>query len=386
MFARILLKSLKNRRSRVLVAILAVLLGASLVAALTSLSLDTGSKAGKELRAYGANITLTPKAAMAETGLGGMEFGDVKEERYLSERDLAVLQTGETGQDIVNYAPYLHGIVEAQGQRLVLAGVWFDRVQQISPWWKVTGQWAVNNDPSATMIGVNAAARLKLQPGDKLSMRSGPNAKDLVVKGLVETGGQEDNQVFVPLVTAQSLLDKPGRVGAVQISAMVNRRPLENIASDIEKRIPGSAAKPVGQIAEAEATILDKIRLLMGLVAVLVLIAAGLAVGSTMTTSVLERTKEIGLMKSLGARKQRIAAIFLGEAAAVGLLGGVLGYGIGMVLAQLIGWTVFGSSVSPRWLAIPATLGIALAVALLASIIPVRRAVSIDPIFTLRGE
>jgi putative ABC transport system permease protein len=107
---------------------------------------------------------------------------------------------------------------------------------------------------------------------------------------------------------------------------------------------------------------------------------------TTMVTSVIERQKEIGLMKSVGAENKKIISLFLSEATIIGIIGGVLGYLIGILLAQFIGFSVFSMSITPRFEVIPISIGISVGVALLASILPVRRAVSIEPAIVLRGE
>lgn len=391
MFLRIVLGSLRHRAMRVGVAALAVLMGASLVAALASLSLDVGSKAGRELRAYGANLVVTPRTAAAQAGVGGMEFGTVQEERYLEESALAALE-GWEGGELMGYAPYLAGAVQAGERRVALVGVHFDRVRVLRPWWAVEGGWpeGVGGTTAASeapgMVGSRAAEQLGLQVGDALQVRYGAQTLSVRVRGIVETGGQEDSQIFVPLPAAQLLLDKPGLVGSVEVSAATDRRPLQAIAEELERRLPGSRARVVGQIADAEAATLEKVRLLVGLVAALVLLASGLAVASTMAASVMERTREIGLMKALGARDGRIALLLLAEAAAIAFLGGGPGFAFGLGLAQFIGRAVFGAGIAPNPVAAPLTLAVALGVCLVASALPVRRALSVDPAVTLRGE
>ena len=107
---------------------------------------------------------------------------------------------------------------------------------------------------------------------------------------------------------------------------------------------------------------------------------------TTMTTSVIERKKEIGLMKSVGAENRKIVSLFLSEAALIGIIGGFLGYIIGIILSQFIGISVFSTSISPRLEVIPIAIGISIGVSLLASILPVRKAVAVEPAVVLRGE
>ena len=165
MLLRIVARSLKNRKMRVAVTVFAVLLGGSLVSALTNLSLDVGSKVGKELRAYGANVLVSPKTAVAQTGLGSMEFGTVAQERYLAEKELAAIKSGDEAEEVVAYAPYLYAAAYVGGKKVVLAGVDFRAVQDTSPWWRVTGNWATEGTGLvSSMVGLNVARELNLAP------------------------------------------------------------------------------------------------------------------------------------------------------------------------------------------------------------------------------
>jgi putative ABC transport system permease protein len=105
-----------------------------------------------------------------------------------------------------------------------------------------------------------------------------------------------------------------------------------------------------------------------------------------MTTSVIERRKEIGLMKSIGAQNQKIVTLFLLETIFIGIIGGILGYMIGVILSQFIGISVFSTTISPQVIVIPFVLGISIGVSLLASILPVRKAIKVEPAIVLRGE
>jgi putative ABC transport system permease protein len=105
-----------------------------------------------------------------------------------------------------------------------------------------------------------------------------------------------------------------------------------------------------------------------------------------MTTSVIERRKEIGLMKSVGAENKRIGALFISEAAIIGIIGGVLGFIVGIFLAQFIGLSVFNTYINPRLEILPIAIVVSIGVSLLASAIPVRRAVTVEPAIVLRGE
>lgn len=377
MWWRIISRSFRNRKARLALATLSVILGANLVAALTSLSLDIPQKAGSQLRSYGANILVI---SLIPPGV---------DEAYISEKDISVLEQGEIAPSISSYTPYLYSQVEIEGQRVILAGTRLDSVMKTSPWWQVKGSWprlvGVGRESEA-MVGAQVAEKLGLQVGKNLTVKYKGSSQALKVTGIVNTGAAEENQVFVDLSTAQKLTGLQGKVGLVQVSALTQSHPLSHLSQFIEQSIPGTEARIVGQIAKAESQILSKVQLLMALVAALILIASGLVILSTMTTTLLERTPEIGLMKALGATDRRIAGLFGVEIGIIALGGGLLGYLLGYILAQFIGQRVFDSSVSLQPVALLVTLAIAIVVTLLGSTLPLRRAMKVDPALTLRGE
>lgn len=374
MFWRVLWRSVRHRRARLGVAVLAVLLGTALVSAVVNLSFDVGGQTGREMRAYGANILVLPRT-------GTLSPGGLGEEPGIAEPDLAALD-GVSG--VVAYVPYLYLAGRVQGQPLVAAGVAFERLPTASPWWRVVGRWPTGVDEA--LVGVDTARALALTSGERFALGVQEGQREFVVAGLVEAGGAEDNQVFIPLAAAQMLSGRPGQAGLVQVSALSTGRPLAEIAADIEARLPGVRARTQRQLAQAEETVLGKIRLLMALVAAAVLGVAALAVGSTMATAVLERRAEIGLMKALGAAHRQVAALFLAEAVSIGVAGGLGGYAAGVGIAALVGRQVFQAQVSPDPLGLPMTLAVATAVALAASWWAARRALAVDAAVTLRGE
>ncbi len=440
MLLRILRETLRRRKRRVGVAILAVVVGSSLAAALLMLSLDVSEKVGRELKAYGANLLVTPRSEALGAGEAGVQDG---EGSYLDDTELARLKTIFWRNNVVGFAPYLSAVVSVGdgGDRVALTGTWFDQevslpqgtrvrsafsgqstlaeedrfrtgVKWISPWWRVQGNWVAEGDPRGAMVGASLAERLKLSAGDPLEVRYGQRAQRLRVEGIVSTGGLEEEQIFVNLPVAQGLLGLEKGASRVLVNAIVtpkekipeklrNKKPeemtpkeyetwyctptLESVGLQIEEVLSNSQARPIRQISEAEGSFISRIELLMALVTVVALVASTLAVMTTMTTTVLERRGEIGLMKAIGADGGQVAAIFLAEAGTIGLLGGSLGFLAGLLLARFIGTTVFAASVSPNPLVLPITLLLALGVAIAGSALPVRNAVRLQPAILLKG-
>lgn len=268
-------------------------------------------------------------------------------------------------------------------------------IQKISPWWDVKGEWITDqNDTTSCMIGSVVAEKLDLSIGDSFMIRYkesygntiNETSYNLTVIGIIETEGNEDNQIFVNLQVAQMLTGRIEKVHIVQVSALCTACPVDTFAAEIEEKMPYVEGRTVKQIVSVEMDVLNKIQNMMFLITIVALIASALGVMTTMITSVIERQKEIGLMKSIGAENKRIITLFLSEATIIGVIGGILGYLIGIILAQFIGLSVFKMSITPRFEVIPIVIMISIGIVLLASILPVRRAVKVEPAIVLRGE
>ena len=418
MFGRILRKSLSKRKSRIAIAVVSVIMGAAIATALLSVSMDVSEKVGYEFRKYGANLMVVPESDTIEVGFPGVDFGSVTEQRYINESDLWKIKTIFWRNNVLGFAPLLYQVVSVgygeNEQNVVLSGTYFNKdveiiepysseddtvfntgIQAISPWWNIDGSWIDNpDDDKSSMVGVNVAEKLDLKIGDTFTINYIQNYEDiqnvtlyeLIVAGIIETDGNEDNQIFVNLQVAQNITGRIDKVHTVQVSALCNACPVDTFASEIMEEIPYVEARTVKQLVSAEMNILGKIEDMMFLVTIVALLASALGVMTTMTTSVIERKKEIGLMKSVGAENKRIIFLFLSEAAIIGVIGGIAGYVIGFVLSQFIGMSVFSTSIAPRLEIIPIAIGISVGISLLASILPVRRAVGIEPAIVLRGE
>jgi putative ABC transport system permease protein len=418
MFFRILRKSFSKRKSRAAIAIISVIIGAAIATSLISVSNDISENVGNEFRKYGANLLVVPKTDTIEVGFPGVDFGSVTNQRYINESDLWKIRGIFWRLNVLGFAPLLYQVVQIDNnmdsQNVVLVGTYFDHevqiiqpfapedpavfttgIQAISPWWKITGDWISDPlDIHSSMVGMNVADKLGLSLGDIYTVNyirdyEQPNqftSYDLKIVGIIETDGHEDNQIFVNLQVAQNISGRMGLVHTVQVSALCNECPVEAFATQIEGSIPYIEARTVKQLVSAEMNILSKIENMMFLITIVALFASALGVLTTMTSSVIERQKEIGLMKSVGADNRQIVSLFFSEATIIALVGAILGYLIGIVLAQFVGISVFNTTISPRVEIIPIVIAISLGVVILASILPVRRAVRIEPAIVLRGE
>lgn len=376
LFFQILLRSLTRRASKVVIALLALSVGVTAAATLLNLTYDVESKMKRELRRYGANLIVIPKSP---------------KKTMIEPRPEEWMWLSRTGE-IVAVAPYLYtpATMETNSAAdvVMVAGVRFEQIKRVNPYWQVEGRWARTDDFASAMIGSDLARRFHLAVGDRfrLSMNAGGWNDEFVVTGIVTTGEAEDGQVFINLSVLQRALGQEGEVSLLAMNAVGRFEQVERLARDIQRRWKNVEARPLRKIALAEGRILGKIKWMLLVSTTLILIISALCVMSTMMALIVERQREIGLMKALGAQSGEILSLFLSEAFILAVLGGWLGYVGGVLCSQLVGERLFQAHISPRPEAIPGILGIALLTCGLAAYAPIRRALAIKPATVLRGE
>lgn len=345
MFTRIVVKSIWVRRERFLIAVVAIMLGAAVVTSLLTISFDIREKMGKELRSYGANLIVLPEE-------GG----------YISNFDAS-------HPSIIGTAPFLY----FKANNIEFAGTDMQAARKMNPWWHIEGALPGKQE---ALLGINAAKKLELKTGDALDIGD----SSFKVSGVLDTGASDDDRIFINFEEAEAISGKNGAT-LVQVSVLGD---IEAVIKFLESK--NYRVKKVRQVAESEKALLDKTQLLLSLVALFVLSAACLGLLSTMITGVLERSREIGLMKAIGCGNGRLAAIFLAEAAIIGTAGGILGYFAGLLLSRYIGMEIFRTAVSVKPEVFVLTILVSILVALAGSMLPVWRALSIEPVMTLRGD
>ncbi len=250
------------------------------------------------------------------------------------------------------------------------------------------------------MMGMNGGAG----EGDELY------AEDLPIVGVIrERFGSDPSTVmdealtmqadlFVPVVFQREMSERrPGQEGLRAL--MLVARSLDDVeAIEDAAQARGLQSRSVRSVVARVKQTLDVAGFVAGFLAAIAVFVACLGIVNTMVMSVLERTREIGLLKALGARSRDIVLLFLVEGALIGLGGGILGLGIAAALSAVgnrIGATMIEEAMQmpftgtlfrmPPWL-IAGGVGFALVTSLLASILPALRAARIDPVRALRHE
>ncbi len=420
MFIRLVYESFRRQKRRKVLAAAAITLGVTVATAMIAVATDIGDKINRELRTIGANLVVTPQEDSLDVEIGGVNLKPPTDGAFLDEADLPKIKGTFWHNNITGFAPMLpvNATLDRDGkqQPVTVLGTYFAKqlsygtdqfttgVRTTHPWWKVSGGWPDDNSRDV-LIGERLAERIAAKTGDSLTL----SGRSLHVAGILSTGSAEDDEIVAPLALAQDILGKPGAVKRVYVSALTKpedafaRRDPKSmsgavydrwyctpypqaIAFQLAEAIPHSRAEQIRQVSQNEGAVLTRIEGLIFLITLAALFASALAVSAAMATAIFERRAEVGLMKALGAGKLAIAAVFFAEALLLGLFGGIIGFGVGALLAHQIGHSIFNSQISIQPVLLPVILAIAVIVTFAGSAAAIRRAVGLDPVFALRGE
>lgn len=435
MFVRLVGESFVRNPRRKMVTAAALVIGMAVATATLTVALDVGDRLAREFRSLGANLLVTPQSDTLPVEIGGVDYRPVDEGAYLPEADLGKLKTIFWRHNILGFTPFIDVPVfvsDSQGgaAATTLIGTWYEHevpvaggelfetgVSVTHPWWSIQGRW-FRDQANECVLGAALAAAFpgRMAIGKMIyvsvqEMRKGGSAETLplFVTGIVSTGDAEDKSVLVPLSVAQNLSGHPGQLRQLFVSALTKpadalseRNPatltpteydrwfcspyVSSIGFQIRQVLPGTDVRVIRRVADTEGRILTRVGTLLWIVTLAALVAAALAVAATSATTVLERRSEVGVMKALGATDLVVAGIFLAEQVLLAITGGAIGYGIGAGLARILGESVFGTPSTVRMILFPVVLGLAAVVAIVGSLIPLRRVALFHPAAILRGE
>ncbi len=372
MLVKMVTSSLIRRKSRMVVALLAVAIGGTILSGLMTIYYDIPRQMGKEFRSYGANMILLP--------------GNKK--RGINQEELKALKDVVKGYDLEGMTPFSYKNLKANGQPIVVAGTDFKEAKGTRPFWYIEGRLPI--DKGEILVGSEIAKLLYLQRGKTIELESKNSAGKYIahpftVSGIVKSGKSEDGMVFIELDKLREIVGEENLIDVAEISISASKEKLNAIIKNFDDT--GMVkARLVKRIANSENTVLSKLQALVWLVSIIVLILTMISVGTTMMAAVVERREEIGLKKAIGAPNKSIIFEFLVEGLLLGTMGGVAGIFLGFLFAHEVSLTVFGRGISIDFTIATATVLMSIIITGVASLIPVRRVVDIEPAHVLKGE
>ena len=189
-----------------------------------------------------------------------------------------------------------------------------------------------------------------------------------------------------PLGELQKLGGIEGKISVIEINIPGQTAEIERGVQQLAAAFPRLDVRPIRQIVYSQGKVLHTIRGLLISLMSLILVIIALCVMATMTAIVLERRKDIAVMKALGASNQDVTRLFLMEGASLGLVAGLAGFAVGGFLAAQVGERLFGVSLSVVWWTLPLVWGATILLAALATFFPVGIMRRIQPATALKGE
>ncbi len=366
MFARMLLRAAVLRRRRAASALLAMIVAAAVATAMMNLYVDVQAKLRTEFRNYGANMVIVAKDGQS---LPADALAEV--ESVLGAKTLAV--------------PFSYAVARTKdGQSVVVVGTDFARARQLNHWWKVS-RWP--DAPNEALIGMRAAvvvnpkASANRQPFE-LTFQG--KAIELAPAGMLQTGAGEDSRIYLDQSEFQNWTGVAP--STIEVAANGTAAEVETSIRQLAQVLPAADIRPVRQIMEGEANVLNKTRATLYASATLVVLTSALCVLATLIGWVFDRRRDFAIMKALGASEHLVNGFFAAEAAALGVVGAILGFFIGIGVAAWIGRVNFHAPVVPRFAVFPYVLAGSVAVALISAILPIVLLRRVQPAIILRGE
>jgi putative ABC transport system permease protein len=402
--------NLKRRKGKALFLIAGIAIGIGTAIALLTLSNSVKEEIGAQLDQFGANIVVVPQSNNLALNYGGVSVSSVS-------FDVHQLK-GEDARNVLDIpyrnrlsliSPKLIGAVKVDDKEVLLAGVDFDSELALKRWWRIAGQKPSNENQ--VLVGYEAAKALSLIEVDGEAKATAANRQEHSqmsshqenaaaprikiirdklqlagsehhVSGIIEqTGGAEDRIIFGALARVQGLLKKPDELSLIEVSALCKDCPVEDIVAQISARLPHAKVSAIQQSVRARTETVERLTRFAFVVAAIVLAIAALMIFTTMMGSVIERTKEIGVLRAIGFRKSHIIKGLMIEVAVISLIGGLLGWAAGMLASFLalpyFAETEIALAFQPGVAALAIIAG--LLVGAISSLYPIMKASRLDP-------
>ncbi len=387
---RVAVRFLREGRLQTLLIIVGVAAGVAVIAYISALitglqknTFDKTLGGQPHVTLQARDDTVTP-ARLAERGVTVFSDTQAKAQRLRSVANWqSLLPLLEQWPGVVAVSPIVSGgglaIRGEATQSVALSGVDLDRYDKVVRLREKVVEGTARLEPGEGIIGVELASDLGLRPGDRLSVLTGTVSETIRVTR---------RTVIVPLRLAQSLLGLPGGATSLDL-ALSDVWVAKDMAADMRRQFPYK----VESWQETNAQLVSALNaqgVSTGLIRVIVMLVVVLGIASVLVVSVVQKRREIGILRAMGATRGQMVRVFLVQGGIVGALGSLLGLGLALLLIFVFTAFVRGSDGAPLFaITLPAALAVQVALTasvcgVLAAIAPARRAAAMDPAQAIR--
>lgn len=377
------LNSLWRRKARMLFLLIGLTIAISTVIILVNVSRAMNADIAQKLDEYGANILIVPKTDELSLSYGGMTVSGISvDQKELNNQDIHKIRTIKNKENLSIVAPKLLNVAEVQSRQVMVVGVDFGAETALKKWWKIIG--AEPNGEGEALIGTEVKRKLNLGLNQAFQL----NGQTFKVSGILEeTGSQDDGLIFIDLKKAQLLFKKPAVISLIEVAALCYDCPIEEIVAQTSDKLPGAKVTAIRQSILTKMEAVQHFGKFSLGISVVILLVGALIVFTTMSASVNERKKEIGVFRSIGFRQRHIMQVILLEALILSGLAGLIGYLFGFLVAKnaapLIG--VENLTVNVDGMMFLFALVLSVIIGMGAAFYPAIKASRLDPTIALRA-
>jgi putative ABC transport system permease protein len=395
-------KNLMRRGKRSWLTIIGIVIGITAIVALFSLSQGLEQSVTQEFESLGANaIYVLPGSGLggftaSPEGEGGLDDSDleaVRQARGVDEAGPMIFQpypaefSGEEG------TVYIVGIPTDSSQELIMRSNSFvveegRDLRQTDRFSGLAGSQLASGDAFESEVGLRSQVRL--------------GESDVRVVGILEPTGDPtyDQGLAIPIESAREILEAEERTDFIIAEPQSGQEPSE-VAESIEEELRNERGVQEGNEDFTVSTADDLLESFFGILGIvqtvvigivsIALLVGGLGIMNTMYMSVSERTKEIGVMKAIGATENQILVIYLIESGVIGLIGGLIGTAVGLGVSEAAFYLVRTFSGIPIYPArsitlILSALGISFLLGAVSGFLPARKAAKLEPVEAIRKK
>jgi len=389
-FLTLAAKNLLRRRGRTFLTILGVAIAITVLFSLLSLNSGYEKMLNKEVNSLGVNILAVPKGCPYEAASLILHGGLIP--KYLTATDLqnvSIIEGVEVATPMLMQQFIRKNNKTGKDEPHIAFGIKIDDIKKLKPWWKVEGRFFTDNESNVMLVGRGLADKENLTVGTTLP--AGPFTGFRIIGILDRIGDQDDQFHFVPLVDAQRVFDKEGKLTTIAVKVEdVNK--IAAVSEEMEK-IPDIQVVTMTQITGTIMNLAGSAKSLLLTIIAIALIISAFGIINTLLMSVNERTREFGMMKAIGASGLDIGKMVLAETIFITLIGGIAGTTAAIVGSRIIESFVKGMlpysprgsliSLSPELIAFALIFSVALG--LICGIYPAFKSSRLTPMEAIRG-